>query len=211
MELSNNEIVALLEPLTHKRIGPIDYTAENYEKYWYVFSKFGLVTDPDFTESSHNLKNFYSRVLHGESRQWNLPRGRIQSISYKTNRIDQHSNRLLGLFRTMVPDVQYVWQVKADTHWGDTLGYIVSSANENDARRMATMMYHTAKETHVERTKPMFNLGNFLSRQQSAQKKIQNKISRQLKGIEQAKVQIAELETKLCDIVTNSVCFSGEE
>ena len=210
MELSNEEIVALLEPLTHKKIGRIDYTVENYEKYWHAFSKFGLVTDPDFAENSCNLKNFYSHVLHGEPKQWRLPRGRIQSISYKVNRIDQHSNRLLGLFRTMVPDVQHVWQVKADSHWGDTLGYIVSSPNEPDANRMAAMMYHTAKRTHVERMKPMFNLGNFLSRQQSAQEKIQKMISRQLKLIEQAKVEIADLETKLCDIVTNSVCFSGE-
>ena len=211
MQLSNEEIVALLEPLTHKKIGPINYTVENYEKYWYIFSKFGLVSDPDFSEGSRNLKNFYASALHGESRHYSLGRGRIQSISYKANRIDEHSNRLLRLFRAKVPDVQYVYEVKADTTWGDTLGYIVSSVNENDAHRMAAMMYHTAKQTHVERTKPMFNLGSFLTRQQSAQRKIQKKINRQLKAIEGAQTEISILESKLCDIVTNSVCFSGDE
>ena len=211
MQLSDVEIVALLEPLTHKRIGSIDYTVENYEKYWYIFSKFGLVSDPDFTESSRNLKNFYSIALHGVSRQWNLPRGRIQSISYKANRIDQHSTRLMRRFRENVPEVQYVYEVKDGTTWGDTLGYVVSSGAQEDASRMAAMMYHTTKEVAVERTKPMFNIGSFLTRQSFAQNKIQKKIKRHVKSIAQLQREITEFETRLCDIVTNSVCFSGEE
>ena len=183
MQLSDEEIVALLEPLTHKRIGKINYTVENYEKYWYVFSKFGLVSDPDYPAPLHNLKHFYSNVLHGASRQWHLSRGKIQSISYKANRIDQHSSRLMRRFRENVPEVQYVYEVKADSNWGDTLGYVVSSNMPDDAQRMAAMMYHTAETVCVERTKPMFSVGSFHTRQNSAQKKIQQKIDRHLKSI----------------------------
>ena len=211
MQLSDNEIVVLLEPLTHKRIGKIDYTPENFEKYWYIFSKFGLVTDPDYNDGSRNLKNFYASTLHGADRHWHLSRGKIQSVSYKTNRIDQHSTRLMRRFRENVPEVQHVWAVRSESHWGDLLGYVVSGNDEADAHRMAAMMYHTAKQIHVERTKPMFSVGSFLTRQTAAGRKIQKKINRHLENIKGLQEEISKLETKMCDIVTNSVCFSGDE
>ena len=208
MEITDNEIVELLEPLTHKRIGKINYTPEVFEKYWFVFATFQLVSDPDI-QTRKELPHFYANALYNQKRKWYLSRGKIQSVSYKCNRIDENYRKVLKAFRTQT-NVQWVWEVKADSNWGDTLGYVVSTGDESAALSVAKMMYHTALEVAVIRTRPLFNVSQFLQRQQSAQKKIQKKIDRLREAIDDHNKQIEKLEARMCDAVTNSVCFSGE-
>ena len=209
MELSKEQIVDLLEPLTHKRMGKIDFSDPKiFENYWKVLAGFGYISD-DTIDHQGELKHFYADALHGQHRQWYLSRGKIQSISYKCNRVEENARRLMRRFREQCP-VQWVWEVHDESRWGDVIGYIVSNENERDAEKMAAMMYHTSKSVEVVRVKPLFNVSNFLESQQKAQKKIQKKIDRCLEGIAEMEKKIEGYQAQLCDIVTNSVCFSGE-
>ena len=209
MELSNEQMLALFEPLTHKRIGKIDYTVENYEKYWHLFASFCLISDRDIDQYRDDINNWYSKVLHNQQK-WYCSRGQIQSISYKCNRIDENYRRVLNRFMTKV-NVDWVWEVKAENRWGDSLGYVIAGPEEDNARNVAKMMYHTSTEVDVVRVRPLFNVANFLTRQQDSQLKIQKKIDNIRKQIAAAEEKIKHLEARMVDVLTNSVCFSGNE
>jgi hypothetical protein len=209
MQQTHEEILALLEPLTHKRIGKIDYTPENFEKYWTVLATFGFIADQSIRATEGELCHFFAKALHGKDRKWYLPRGKIQSISYKCNRIEDNSRRVIKRF-SQKTDVQWVWRVREDSRWGDQIGYVISTLDEAAAKQVARMMYHTAASVEVERVKPLFDLGIFLSKQQAAKEQIRKEILKSEKAIEQYQKNIKVLEEKLCDIVTNSVCFAGD-
>ncbi len=100
--------------------------------------------------------------------------------------------------------------MREDSRWGDQIGYVISTLDEAAAKQVARMMYHTAASVELERVKPLFELGIFLSKQQAAKEQIRKEILKSEKSIEQYQKNIKVLEEKLCDIVTNSVCFAGD-
>ena len=98
--MNDEQKAALLKPLMHSRLGKIDYTdIEKYKGYCRLFSSFGLVLPDDDATCRSNLRDWLAKYYHDQA-MWYLSRGQRQSVSFRSNRIEEHATVVIKNFQT---------------------------------------------------------------------------------------------------------------
>lgn len=204
--MNDEQKAALLKPLMHSRLGKIDYTdIEKYKGYCRVFSSFGLVLPDDDATCRSNLRDWLAKYYHDQA-MWYLSRGQRQSVSFRSNRIEEHATVVIKNFQKICP-VQWVYEVQSYESRHGGCGYVMAKSSA-EAEQLGKMMYHIqGANVWVRRKSPAFDKSRFCEYQSASVKSLQKQIQRNLGEIKSLQNKNESIKESITTLQTNLMIF----
>tara|TARA_B100000700_G_scaffold200561_1_gene220667 strand:- start:74151 stop:74786 length:636 start_codon:yes stop_codon:yes gene_type:complete len=134
--MNSETIWNLVKPLIKKRYKAPNFTDINlYEQYYKAAAFIGIIRDERYPRVTWSARGLVEEQQFQDKDMWQ--QGNKQSLTYRSNRLEENLNRILRTFRNSLR-CNYLWEVK-DGSW-NSIGYVVAT-DESGAQQIAKMMY----------------------------------------------------------------------
>lgn len=122
----------------HKKFKMPELNEDNHKLYWEVACRLGIMSDPRYPRVCEVHRILREHEFQHFADQYYMPQGARQSLTYRTNRIEENLQTICDTFRrTGVSD--WVWMVREAGSY-NTLGYVVATTS-TEANHLAELMY----------------------------------------------------------------------